>query len=300
MADDKEIDDGLTEEERAALAEEDEGTDPIEGNADDGKGDDKDGEGQDGDNNADPEAKADDKAGEADPAKTGEGDPEDNGDDAKSGEAETVAQQGAPILVVEPPTDAETKLKEISTQKEELITKFDDGEITAKEYQQQLDALAKQERDIERAVERAQLAAEMEQQRLKNEWMATVNAFVDANPVYKDNPRLYRALDQEVRDVASSEEGKTMSGAKILAKAHENLTAAFNLPKPQMAQDAKPKAPKAEVPPSLHGVPAADANDVTGGKYAALDRLASTNPIAYEEALMKLPEEERNAYLASA
>ncbi len=298
MADEKEIDDGLTEEERAALADEDGNTDPVEGNADEGddKDDDKDGE------TADPEAKADDA--KPDDAKADDGNADDGDDSksdaAKSGDAETVAQQGAPILVVEPPTDAETKLKEIGTQKEELITKFDDGEITAKEYQQQLDALAKQERDIERAVERAELAAEMEQQRLKNEWMATVNSFVDANPVYKENPRLYRALDQEVRDVASSEEGKTMSGAKILAKAHENLTAAFNLPKPQTAQDTKPKAPKAEVPPSLHGVPAADANDVSGGKYAALDRLASTNPIAYEEALMKLPEEERNAYLASA
>jgi len=93
-----------------------------------------------------------------------------------------------------------------------------------------------------------------------------------------------------------------MTGAKILAKAHENLAAAFNLAKPEQPKpDAnKPAGPKPDLPPSIHNVPAADANDVTGGKYAALDRLASTNPIAYEEALMKLPEEERNSYLASA
>jgi hypothetical protein len=294
MADDKEIDDGLTEEERAALADEDDGSDPTESNANSDEGDDNDA-GEDKGDDKDVEENTDLQANAAgnDP------DPDDKGGEANSGDAETAAQQGAPILVVEPLTDAETKLKDIGTKKEELITKFDDGEITAKEYQKELDTLAKQEREIELAMHKAQLAQEMEQQRLKNEWQATVNSFIDANPVYKDNQRLYRALDQEVRDVASSEEGKAMSGAKILAKAHENLMAAFNLAKPQPSTD-KPKPPKPDVPPSLHGVPAADANDVSGGKYAALDRLASTNPIAYEEALMKLPEEERNAYLASA
>jgi len=275
-------DDGLTDEERLALED---GDEEVVGEL---SADDEDEEDAD-------EAKA--KAGDAadepkaeDPPSDSEGAP-----DVKVAEA---SQAAAPILVVESPSDADDKLKAIATEKEDLITKFDDGEITAKEYQQQLDALAKQEREIERALERAALAAEMEQQRLKNEWTATVNAFIESNPVYKENARLYRALDQEVRDVANSEEGKTMSGARILAKAHENLAQAFGFAA-KSADKGKSAAPKADLPPSLHGVPAADANDVTGGKYAALDRLASTNPIAYEEALMKLPDSERDAYLAS-
>jgi hypothetical protein len=299
MTTEKEHDDGLTEEERAAL-QEDDGANNTDSQGDEGNDpddqDSKDGDG-DGDNSNAADAGGDDGADAKASADTPS---RDDGEGNK--EQEMAAQQGAPILVVEPPADADDKLKEISTKKEELITQFDDGDITAKEYQQQLDALSKQEREIERALERATLAAEMEQQRLKNEWLTTVNAFIDANPVYKDNQRLYRALDQEVRDVANSEEGKTLTGAKILAKAHENLAAAFNLAKPEPQKDVKPdaKPPKADLPPSIHNVPAADANDVTGGKYAALDRLAQTNPLAYEEALMKLPEEERNSYLASA
>jgi hypothetical protein len=286
---DREHDDGLTDEERAALEDGDEDTGTTTT--------DEDGAGTTDDDTG---TEAEAAAGEAEA-----GDGTANADTDAEGAAEAPAPAeikepaSAPLLVVESPADADDRLKTIATQKEDLITQFDDGEITAKEYQQQLDALAKQEREIERAMERAALAAEMEQQRLKNEWTSTVNAFIEANAVYKENPRLYRALDQEVRDVANSEEGKTMSGARILAKAHENLAQAFGFAVKQPTGDKGKTIPRGETPPSLHGVPAADANDVSGGKYSALDRLASTNPIAYEEALMKLPDSERDAYLAS-
>lgn len=269
----REIDDGLTDEERAALDEGDEDT---------GEKTNLEGKGNDSDGEQDVPGKDDGKPVDEDP------EDEDSAEDSK----ETT---GAPLLVVESPSDADERLKAIATQKEDLVSKYDDGEITAKEFQQQIDELSTQQRAIERAVDRAELAAEMEKQRLVNEWTFTVNAFIDANPVYRDNPRLYRALDQEVRDIANSEEGKTLSGAKILAKAHENLAEAFSIP----SQTKKPAIPKGELPPSLHGVPAADANDVTGGKWAGLDRLQETNPILYEETLMKMPDSERDAYLAS-
>lgn len=274
-----EIDDGLTDEERAALQDDDDGG-----------------------------ASTNDDSNNADAGTAGDGNDQSGNDDA-GGEQPTEApapsrddgadpvENKAPILVAEAPADAETKLTDIAAQKDALITQFDDGEITAKEYQQKLDALAKQEREVELAIHKAQLAAEMEQQRLKNEWTTTVTNFIDSNPIYKDNSRLYRALDQEVRDVANSETGKTMTGAQILAQAHKNLAEAFGFAQPATKTPAK--APKAELPPSLHGVPAADANDVQGGKYAALDRLATTNPLGYEEALMKLSDSERDAYLAS-
>lgn len=278
---DIEHDDGLTDEERAALEDGGDGaeSEPA-GNEGEGQGEGQEGDGNEGEG-SEPAAPAGDE-----PAAPSRDDGADPVEEVKT----------APILVADAPADADTKLAEIATKKEALITQFDDGDITAKEYQQQLDALSKQEREVELAIHKAQLAAEMEQQRLKNEWTTTVTSFIEANPIYKDNPRLYRALDQEVRDVANSEEGKTLSGAKILAKAHENLAQAFGF-KPATKPAGKP--PKADLPPSLHGVPAADANDVQGGKYAALDRLASTNPIAYEEALMKLSDGERDAYLAS-
>ena len=280
---DKEIDDGLTDEERAALEEDIDEGDEDETSIDDGADSDADA-GDDADAGETVAAAADDTV------------------QAAADAAEPAAATSSPILVVDAPADADAKLKDIATAKDALISQFDDGDITAKEYQQQLDALAKQEREIERAVERSALAAEMEQQRLKNEWAATVNAFIEINDVYNPttNPRMYRALDQEVRDVAGSPEAKTMTGAQILAKAHENLAQAFGFEAKKEAPAGKVRrVPKPGLPPSLDKVPAAEMLDVTSGKYGALDRLASTNPLAYEEALMKMSDRERDEYLAS-
>lgn len=281
MSDGKEpIDDGLTDEERLALAEED-GADDTTDELD---------------------TETNDETNDDDAGKDDAGADEQKPDDTTTEEEDDEPVNnlpGAPLLVAEAPEDAAAQLESISSKKEELITQFDDGDITAKEYQQQLDALAKQEREIERALDKAEIAAEMEKQRKYNEWVSTVNGFLDTNKVYKDNPRLYRALDQEVKDVAATPEAANWDGNQILKKAHENLSEAFGLGKAAPAADGKPGKTKPNLPPNLAKVPAADTNDMGAGKYAALDRLAAENPIAYEEHLAKMPDAERDAYLAS-
>ena len=290
MGIDTEIDDGLTDEERAVLEEGEDTTD-----ADNGEG-------------------ANDGTGEGDGAE-GAGDGEDSGSQgdgsgdtpAGEGEGSTEGVKGldtsAPILVVNAPEDADGKLKDIATKKEELLAKFDDGDITTKEYQAELDALNKQEREVEWGIEKAKLASEMEAQRQANDWKATVDNFIRENPRYSPEkaPSMYQLLDIEVRRVAGTDEFKNRSdpgaGREILAKAHENI--AKDLGFDAKPNKQKPAASKPNLPPNLASVPAADQNDTQGGKYAVLDRMASTDPIAYEEALMKLPEGERNAYLAS-
>lgn len=294
-----EIDDGLTDEERAAIASDDDLIDTdTEGATDDdtaaGEGDDDEaGDPADDDGAAGGDVPADDAAQSSDDA-------DDSADDA--GQPAIPATESAPILVAQPPEGADERLKEIAEKKEALVNQFDDGDITAKEYQLQLDALAKEERKIEFDLHKAQLAAEMEQQRQANEWRATVEGFIAENPRYNPNtsPRMYQMLDMEVRAVATSDEFKnrtdSAAGRLILQRAHENLAKELGF------QTAKPKAKKQaaeSAPPSLHAIPAADTNDVTGGKFAVLDRLATTDPIAYEEALMKLSEKERDSYLSA-
>lgn len=302
---DKELDDGLTDEERAALAEEEgEGT-GTEGAGDEGAGDEGEGDEGAGDN----EGAEDGDGSNADGDDTGTGDaagtdtpPEDT--DGAADEPTIETAQSAPILVVDAPADAAAKLTEITTKKDELFTQFDDGDITAKEYQAGLDALNKQERDIELDIREAKLAEKMEAQRQANDWKATVDSFIAKNPRYspEKSQSMYQLLDLEVRRVAGMDEFKNRSdaaaGREILAKAHENIAKELGFD----AKPAAPKAPPAKKPdaiPSLHGTPAADQSDVSGGKYAVLDRLASNDPLAYEEALMRLPDTERNAYLAS-
>lgn len=289
------INDGLTAEEIAALQEDDGGdaTTTDETTTDEGVNADT--------TNEDPSSADDGTAAAADDGAAAAAEPEPTAAAEPaaepSAEASAPAQQ-APILVVEAPADADAKLAKITEDKAALLTQFDDGDITTKEYQAQLDALNKQEREIERAVDRATLAAEMEQQRQRNEWERDVNAFLAANTQYKDNPRLYRALDQEVRDVANSEEAKSMTGAQIIAKAHANLAEAFGFQAPAAAKAAPKQAiPKPGVVPSLHNVPSAQVEDTSGGKFAALSRL---DGVALEEALAKMSQAERDQYLASA
>ena len=279
-----EKDDGLTEEERAALAEDDGADTQVA--ADD----------------ADPIE--DDKAGEqaaAEAADTAKIAAEAAATEANTKDVtEAAPQQQAPILVAPPMEDAAVKLAEIDTKKEALLTQFDDGDITAKEYQKQLDALAREERAIERAQDRAELAAQMEQQRLQNDWNATCNAFVESHPVYKDNPRLYKALDAEVRELAGRADTASWSGQRFLDEAHKALKTAFGFAEGDVKAPAKDAPRQArDFPPNLAKVPAADVEDTNGGRFAVLDRMASTDPMAYEETLNKMSQTERDAYLSS-
>lgn len=265
MTNENTLDDGLTDEERAALAE------------DDGAGEE-----------AAPEVEA-----EAEAAAATTAEPE-KPEEPAAAPVEATEPEPQPILVAPPTDDADAKLKEIAEKKDALLAQFDEGDITTREYQKQLDELMKAERQVEFAQHEAQLAAKMEQQRLQNEWTATCNSFVEAYPVYKDNPRLYKALDAEVRDLAARPDTASWSGQKFLEEAHKALKQAFNLP-----DGAKAKPQARELPPNLAKVPAADVQDTNGGRFAVLDRMATSDPLGYEEALSKMSDADRNAYLSS-
>lgn len=274
------IDDGLTDEERAALVE-DEGEDTTAKAVEPGE------EGADP-SDAEAAAAAEAAATPAEAAKVAAEEPE-------------AQPQPAPILVAPAPEDAAAKLGDIEVRKDALLNQFDEGDITAREYQKQLDTLAKEERAIERAQDRAELAGQMEQQRLQNDWTATCNTFVDTHAVYKDNPRLYKALDAEVRELAGKPETSGWSGQKFLDEAHKALKTAFGFAEADAPKAGAKDAPRQtrQFPPNLAKVPAANLEDTSGNRFAVLDRMASSDPVGYEEAIAKMPDRERDAYLAA-
>lgn len=313
---------GLTDEERAALQEDDGSGDTTtlgESLRDDGansgtttddaanKGGD-DGKGGKTDDDAAAKGKTDDAAAAAagaDDAAGKKGEGEGNDDAA----ADTGAKPIVPLLVAEVPTDAEAKLKEIGDKKAELVEQFDNGDITAKEYQTQLDALGKQERDLERAIDKAEIATEMKQQQEMSAWLGQVNDFTHkTHPEYSKSRVRWTALDTFVKEIAAKPENANLDGREILRQAHEMVVADLGEAAPAPRADAggkkdekdgKPlKGPKIEPPPTLAKVPAAENQDVEGGRWAALDRLAQTDPIELEEKLMKLSPADRDAYLA--
>lgn len=280
---------GLTDEERAALEEaeaEDEAASDVADEEEEGDAD---------------EAK--DQGGEAD---GGAGDGDVDGGDAGQAAADAHANDpAAPLLVAEAPADADAQLKEIADKKDYLVEQFDNGDITAKEYQTQLDALSKQEREIELKLHEARIAQKLAEQQRVNQWLNQVNEFTTRDyPEYSKSKFLWIALDTAVKDVGSDPANAELSGAEILRKAHERVVAdlgdAVFKSRAAKAEGRPLKGSKATPPPTLAKVPAAEHNDVEGGKYAVLDRLAETDPLAFEERLMKMSDAERDAYLARA
>ena len=155
MAFDKETLDLLTDEERAALEED---IEEMEDGQEEGEEDQAD----EGMEDAEQETEvAEEEAGES-----GESSP------------------AAPVLIASAPDDLDSQLAALAENKSALVDQFDNGELTAREYQQQLDALAKQEREIERVQFKAQLADDMRRQSEANAWASEVNTFIGEHKVY--------------------------------------------------------------------------------------------------------------------
>lgn len=216
--------------------------------------------------------------------------------------SEPVELVPAPILEAEAPADVAARLDEIKTKKEELAEQFDNGDLTGREYQSQLDALNKDERAIEQSIFKAQLAAEISETQARNAWIATTKSFLDAHPEYTSSPSLYSALNHFVKEIAKDEANNAMTGHEILAEAHRIVKEELGggVAKTPAPADKKPAAEdkRSEIPTTLAKLPAAEIDDTSGNRFAALDRLADSDPLAYEAQLARMSPADRDAYLA--
>lgn len=292
-----------------------------------GDGDKGEGDGKSGDKTADAKAGEADKGGEGDKtaaaADTGDGKTGETDTGADSGDkpdASAATRQAVPDW--QAPEDAKAKIEEIDQQRLGLAERFDNGEITAKEMRAEDLKLERQAREIERAVEKAEMAKDM----AEDVWQqTTVPTFLDQHKHYKGNQTLLGMLDTEVRrlQVEASKAGKSPLDAQILIDADEAIKNALKgLTGEAPAGDKKPgegegdkkpgakaaetkaadgdkKPGKPEIPPTLGKVPAADISD-TDSAFAALDRLGTDDPIALEEAMARMSNADRERYLASS
>lgn len=226
------------------------------------------------------------------------GSSDDSSDEERDDGDRLAPAASAPILVAEAPEDAEAQLQQIASEKEALVAKFDDGELTAKEYQAELDKLNKQERSIERAIDKAQIAADMESQRQINEREATINGFLSDVGIKRDFGDLrFAALDSAVKVVANRPESAELGVREILQKAYDLCVEQGVIQK----KSAEPVQPKQRKPiaavPNLARVPASDMTSTDdGNRFAHLDRL---DPVAREAAFSKMSPADQEAYLAS-
>ena len=194
----------------------------------------------------------------------------------------------APITQL--PSDYDEQVKAITDKKTEVFDQFENGDLSAAEYHKKLDALSKDERKLERIKERA----EYDEQQQAHNWVnVTVAGFLNQHPEYQ-NQGLLNALDAEVRKL-QGETGQMFDSGNLI-KAHERVVEQF-APMFEI-EKAKAKAPTKEprTAPSLANTPASDIDEPGSGEFDYLDRLAASDPLRYEDELLKLQSSSPSKY----
>lgn len=289
--------DFLTEEERAAIAD----LEAEEAEQEDG--DDAEIEAADA---ADKEAEGEKpEAGtEGDTAESDEKPAAAEGDEAAEDDAQAVHLKREPVPLIKPEdvSDAEAKLAAIKERKAEMAQKFDDGEMSAREFSTKMDELNDEVSTVREAILKDRLSREITQQQAEDTWIDDVHAFLTDHPEVSGSKLRYTAFDMVVRDVTAREMPKGTSNLRMLQMAHKEWAEGLGIkaPVPQkkdpQPEPAKVEKPKPKLPPSLAHIPAAEIADTDTGKYAALDRLATTDPDAFERRLARMSEAERDEY----
>lgn len=278
----------LSEEERAALEEDDEDTGNDTGEDPDGDetDDDPDG-GSDDDPKDDPK---DDPAGD---------DPPDD-DPEKDNPPADEPKEAPPEKETDDPPD-ETLL-DVEAQYEEKIKALDEqldsGKLDFDEYKKELMAL-------ERERTKDLVKQEISRSKVEDTWKAEQDEFFSENDYLKGNKIVYDAFAREVNDLLGQKEWANKPGPDILNKAKETIDQAFGIkpekPKPKEKTDgqkavdkAKQSRAKKAAPKTLKDVPAADGN--TDGAFEHLDNLEGP---ALEAAVAKMTPEEQEAWAES-
>lgn len=321
---DEQMDDlDLSEEERAALADEDD--DGKEGDAGDddgagGKGDDGQGDGggsddgaQDGGDQGDAGDKGKDDGAADDQGDGGDGDtptgainPDMLGVDVAAAKERLTAIDGEIATLTETRNAALKDLKE----------KYEEGYIDAEEYAEQRDAITSKVNDekITLIEERAGLKSDVRfveglgRASYVQRWQADRDAFMAQNHAIKDDDVLYDAYSRQIEKIGATDEGRKMTNVQLLEAAKKKI--AHLLPKDDPGETAEQKRArlireareaqalkdkgKAAKMKTLRGAPSAD-HDQDDSKFARLDALEGE---ALEEALATLTPDEAERYLA--
>jgi hypothetical protein len=283
----------LSEEERAALEEDDEDNPVTDPDDDPEKGDDPD---PDDDQDDPPKDDPDDDPGEDPP------DDEPKDDHPADEPKEDPPKEDPPDDPPEKDTGEEPTIVDVEAQYEEKIKALDEqldsGKLDFDEYKKELMAL-------ERERTKDLVKQEITRSKVEDTWKAEQDEFFSENEYLKGNKIVYDAFAREVNDLLGQKEWANKPGPDILNKAKETIDQAFGIkpekPKPKEKTDgqkavdkAKKSRAKKDAPKTLKDVPAADGN--TDGAFEHLDNLEGP---ALEAAVAKMTPEEQEAWAES-
>jgi len=217
------------------------------------------------------------------------------------------ADDSAPVVYqVALPKDFDARVKALDDAEAEVANKFEVGDIEAQEYVRETRRIAKERGELDRAQVKAEMAAEMSQQAAMHQWQQQVDKFVrEAKKVdgidYRGNEALGTELDMLVKALANNPAHADKPSAWFLQQAHKAVKAMHGIadkPAPDAKTDksASRKPPIDKAPKTLAQVPGGEGPGDVNDEFANLDNLEGD---AYEFALAKLTPAQRERYLAS-
>jgi hypothetical protein len=298
---------GLSADEIAAIEAEDEDTDALAALAADE--DDENGEGEGGGKGKETPAKGAEGEGEGDGKGKDAGAGAEAGDDAD--DAKPTASHVTPAV-----EDYDGKVKTLKDEKKAAWQKYNDGDMTADEYEaiedrvgEQLRDLHHQQRTHESDLKRANTTAAQEWEWECKRFMRTAKA--DEGIDYGTDKKLGAELDRQVKAIAGDPENADKSGEWFLAEAHRRVKAIHGVgkapEKPAGGKEGKSKQTPAEiaaarkpdlskVAPSVRNAPAAMENAAADDEFAHMRDLKG---LKYEQAIAAMTAEQLDRFMGS-
>ena len=194
--------------------------------------------------------------------------------------------------------EEEAKLASFDKARSDAIASFDNGDLTAADFEERLKAIDAERMALTARQQAAAAAAETEEQA----WARVASAWMAEHPEITALPKAaFEAFDATVQaytrsDLAAGQSFRQQieTAFDLFARNHPDV-----VKKPE-ADAAAPmtKEPKRPNPPqTLANIPAAGLNTADDGRFSALDNLADRDPAAFEDALSKMPADQLDAYL---
>lgn len=218
----------------------------------------------------------------------------------KAGEQEekpTLTPRPRGVLNDTLPEDYKERVSANETAMDELAQKYEDGDISFAEYNKGMRKLNETAMDLRELKMRAEISDTSTSNALQERWDAAMGTFLEAHPEAISTPVRQNAFDQILREItAPVMQAGGMPGRAEIDKAYKRLAEEFGFAATTTTTEPAKGKKENKVPPTLGAVPAAAQNDVDDGKWAHLDRLAESDPAAYEAAMLKMSDAEREEY----
>ena len=186
------------------------------------------------------------------------------------------------------PADIEAKQQAISTELGELRDKFKAGDIDVDDYEAQRDTLLDQRGELNKAITKAEISQEMQQQSAQQAWQAAIERTFDAAVKPEQGGIDYRKdqakaadLDLFVRRLAEDPANADKDMDWFLTEGHRRVKALHGMTAAPAAAAAAAaptppptrRAPVESAPKTLAMVPGADGPGDVAGEFADVDAL---------------------------